>query len=42
MIILLREAANAPFSIPAHRENWMTLPVFAVLALESEPVDPRL
>jgi hypothetical protein len=26
MIILLKAAANAPFSIPRHRENWMTLP----------------
>jgi len=27
MIILLRAAANVPFSIPGHRENWMTLPM---------------
>jgi hypothetical protein len=31
MIILLKAAANAPFSIPAHREDWMTLPISASL-----------
>jgi hypothetical protein len=33
MIILLKAAANAPFSIPRHRENWMTLPAFELLAM---------
>jgi len=25
-MIVLFEAANTPFSIPGHREDWMTLP----------------